>query len=960
MKIKTYLSTTILLLLFSKNLLGQYNTNENKVWAFSIFVGLDFNSGTALPFTTSMQANEGCASVCNSAGGLLFYTEGVTVYNKLGAIMPSGLGIVPFGTSSTTQGVLIVPLPGSTTIYYVFSIEYSAGNISAPPIGKFAYSIVDMSLDGGLGAVTTAGIPIANNLSEKMIAIRGNNCNIWVLTHSKDSAIFRAYEITSAGINLTPVVSSVGSFSGTDSYSAGVMKISHDRLKLAVQCIRANSSFVRGTELYDFNPTTGVVSNCRVLETVRNGYGAEFSPDNSKLYSSEYSPGFNYVAQYDISLPTTAAIVASKVTLSTAAIPTQAIIGDMKLAYDNKIYRISDDLPPYINRFIDVINFPNNPGSSCGFVAKALNISPNWNVYGLPNTVWTVHYDTIYARRDTAGCFSATGSATIASSHTGTGYLWYDGVTTATHTITSAGIYWVAVHNACNVVMDTIVVHAATIPPPPTITGDTIYCYGDPYTPLSAIGSNILWYTSPSSTTGTLSPPVVNTFSPGIYTFYATQTIDCVSPKQSVTITVLPKITPNFTYQIRRGCISDTVIFTNTSTNADYYSWNFGDHAHLDTSSISTTHIYSAHGVYSVTLTGRTTEGCIADTTIIIDTHYPNNAGFTIMPDTLCKGGSSTFTMNVPATALLNYLWKFGDGDTTAFTLMPNHQYTVEGVYPVTLSILDTAGCVDSLTKYVYVFGVRINIFHDTTLCVSMPFGLQNEVKVLPFPLSGTMSFHWSPAIHLSDTTAQIPFYRGLGTTTYTFTATANPLGCIEKDTVRVNSILGKPLTRVSRDTTITLGHSAQLNSWNELIYRWEPNDGTLNNPNINNPIATPTSTTQYIVYGYDENGCQDSAFVTVYVDSDMEECIPTAFTPNGDGLNDVFRPLCLRLQKIVEFNVYNRWGELVFTSASADKGWDGTYKGIAQEIGTYYYMITIARANAQNVLYKGDVTLIR
>ena len=125
-------------------------------------------------------------------------------------------------------------------------------------------------------------------------------------------------------------------------------------------------------------------------------------------------------------------------------------------------------------------------------------------------------------------------------------------------------------------------------PPPPTITGIPAYCFGSTFIPFTVIGSNILWYPTSSSTVGTPIPPTVNTRIPGTYTYYATQTYGCLSPKDSITIIIYPRINPNFTFTVRNGCDADTVYFTNTSTNSTYYSWNFGDFTTDSASGVTT------------------------------------------------------------------------------------------------------------------------------------------------------------------------------------------------------------------------------------------------------------------------------------------------------------------------------------------------------------------------------------
>jgi gliding motility-associated-like protein len=166
-------------------------------------------------------------------------------------------------------------------------------------------------------------------------------------------------------------------------------------------------------------------------------------------------------------------------------------------------------------------------------------------------------------------------------------------------------------------------------------------------------------------------------------------------------------------------------------------------------------------------------------------------------------------------------------------------------------------------------------------------------------------------------------------------------------------------------NTVIPYGSQLQLDaiklSPDYLFYTWVPNDGSLSNPNISNPIAKPLDSTMYTVYGMNEWGCIDSAKVEIDVDIDMTEYIPTAFTPNGDGLNDLFRIRGLRYQKIVDFKIYNRWGQVVYDYKTGDsQGWDGTLFGEPQPMGVYNYAIIIAKLGQIDRVYKGDVTLIR
>jgi len=167
-------------------------------------------------------------------------------------------------------------------------------------------------------------------------------------------------------------------------------------------------------------------------------------------------------------------------------------------------------------------------------------------------------------------------------------------------------------------------------------------------------------------------------------------------------------------------------------------------------------------------------------------------------------------------------------------------------------------------------------------------------------------------------------------------------------------------LTQVTADNSIAFGSTIQLNAAGALIYYWTPNDGSLSDPNINNPIARPLDSTTYTVYGYDAYGCLDTAVVHVNVIHSVSTTIPSAFTPNGDGKNDVFRVAGRRFEKLVDFSVFNRWGEKVYQSADFNTGWDGTFNGVPQSIGVYFYHIIVATSEGANKTYTGTVTLIR
>lgn len=183
--------------------------------------------------------------------------------------------------------------------------------------------------------------------------------------------------------------------------------------------------------------------------------------------------------------------------------------------------------------------------------------------------------------------------------------------------------------------------------------------------------------------------------------------------------------------------------------------------------------------------------------------------------------------------------------------------------------------------------------------------------------------------------------------------------GC--KDTFLVN-VFVKPLPVVdilNRDTTIKYGKSLQLLVSGAYLYTWTPLS-SLSNPNLPNPWATPTEPTTYFVWGLSDNGCRNIDSVRVNIDYRDNLFVPSAFTPNGDGKNDVFRISNLTFQKLQEFRVFNRWGQEIFSTTDPVRGWDGSWKGVPQDMGVYQYLIRVAYPDGYIETYKGDVTLVR
>lgn len=399
---KKYLLFFIHTLVICLGAQAQYNSPENRIWAFGNRAGLDFSSGAPVPFTSFMNTDEGNATLCDSAGNLVFCTNGKTIWNKVGDTMPNAAAIVSFSTSSTSQAAVIVPYIGQPGKYFVFSLQ----EIATLNDRKLAYCIVDMSLDGGLGdvVVSTRETLLDSAVSEKMIAIPGNNDNFWLVTHRVDTNLFVVYNINASGIG-SKIFTKIGEFHVgglcTHGYAIGGIKSSPDRSMIALAEVRVGTCKTGGVELYDFDPATGAITNCRVLDTSGSFSYGEFSPDNRKLYMYRVQPT-SELRQFDLSLPTTDDIIASRYVVTASV---NVMSTDLKLGPDARIYFRSMNSTTAATT-LDCISNPNGAGSTCGLTTHCIDLSPNPSRGCFPNLTYNSRAASSVKKQQTLSAYS--------------------------------------------------------------------------------------------------------------------------------------------------------------------------------------------------------------------------------------------------------------------------------------------------------------------------------------------------------------------------------------------------------------------------------------------------------------------------------------------------------------------------------------------------------------------------
>ncbi len=527
----------LMMLSFRTSIQAQYYLPQNRTWVMGNNVGLNFNTNPpSVMQTVFSSGNEGCASVSDSNGKLLFYTNGTRVWYADGTLMPAGDTIIGrSSTTSTTQGAVIIPDPGNPMRYYIFSL-------TAVSNCKLYSNIVDMSLNNGKGDIDLnyayRGRLLKDSLTEKMIAARGCHDELWLLVHSENKSEFYSYHISPSGLNLTPVVSKAGNFPG-GFYLQGVMKLSPKGNRVLTCNFRATANLGRGLELFDFDINTGQLSNASILDSAVY-YGGTFSPDGSKVYGQTTTG--SEVFQFDLSAADPSA---TKIRLGPSG-----QYADMKIGPDGKIYfGALVGSPGYNNyRFMGRINYPDSAGLACQFQDSVTTLYfPNAGqtagllAQGLPNEVVVpikhIDYNTLVL--DTIVCDYST---VVLSAPSGfSEYIWDDGLQDTLKTINRPGTYWVSYTSGkCYTYRDSFIVKGNDLFTTITIKEFQLGATGGPF-------ASYQWYLNGNLIEGA-TEEVYSVTSNGDYTVLITNEHGCsyTSAIYSVTnyttdITSLPK-----------------------------------------------------------------------------------------------------------------------------------------------------------------------------------------------------------------------------------------------------------------------------------------------------------------------------------------------------------------------------------------------------------------------------------
>ncbi len=888
-----------------------FSQNESNIWYFGQNAGLDFNSPTPTALTDGMvNSHGGSSTMSDSNGNLLFYSNGMTIWDMNHNVMTNGTGLL--GHASSTQSSIIIPHPGTPDSYYIFTNDAYTGN------NGLSYSEVDMSANGGLGEVTAIkNILLLSSTTEKLTAVmHSNEVDYWVITHERGTNAFYAYLVSPAGVG-TAVVSNVGVVHGgtnlNSDISVGQMKASPDGTKIALATSANNNTF----EILDFNATTGIVSNPITLSSsdYANPYGVEFSADGTKLYCS--TTNNNKVYQINMQAGSASAIIASATLVATS---TSSNIGGLQLGPDSKIY-----LARNLSFFLGVINNPNANALNCNYVDDGISLTVKRSRRGLPNFIQSYFNNprftyfnlclgdsTLFFISDLNGVNSVEWNFDDpASGSNNTSVL-----TNPYHIFSLSGTFNVQLIRNFSTYSDTVV-QAVNIHSLPVVDigNQLILICENTDTILTVSGGfeSYLWQN------GSVTPSITVS-TPGNYSVTVTDDFGCAnSDNVDVEILSAPDIDLGNDTTI---CEEDNLMLNVESEYATYL-WSSGS-----VQSYESVHL---PGTYYVTVTNECGE--VIDSITI--ENYPT-LSFELGEDiSLCIGDT---IMLDPGDLAASYLWSTGSTEQS-IQVTSAGMYSLEAFYPNTSCAVAT----DSVMVTVIDLP-SLELSKDTLIC---------EGDVAIFEAYGNLvtDYIWSSG----DNTPVI----SVSTAGMYYVTASNACGSII-DSVYLD-VQAAPLLDIGNDTAIFSDESIQLEATfaSYWTYLWSP-DYEISETTIYNPVVTPQETTTYTLEVTDTLGCISNESITISVSERPlpEIVIYNSFSPNGDGVNDYWVIENIDKYPNSQLDIFNRNGNKVFSANNYQNNWDGKYRNKDLPAHTYYFILNTGESE-KGILH-GNVTIIR
>lgn len=401
----------------------------------------------------------------------------------------------------------------------------------------------------------------------------------------------------------------------------------------------------------------------------------------------------------------------------------------------------------------------------------------------------------------------------------------------------------------------------------------------------------------------------------------------------------------------------------------DSSSWTFGDGTGSVLQSDTVGHAYTSPDTFDVQLIVETTYGCI-DTLIQPDyiIVVGPTADIVVFPETVCVGDVVIFTM-VNASNVVEFSWDFGDGAGAPGTNDSiTYSYNQVGtLFPKLIYSFANGACEQIAAADIFIHQVLAGFSGDTVVCRSVPNTYSNASL-------GANTFEWNFGDGSDSVTLSNPpphTFATEGTYMMSLAITNNATNCMDTVTKPITVYfscdsaecnLNPPLVNTIPDTAIIVGEEVTLYTTTEFSssISWTPPD-SLSCNDCSDPVAQPFLTTKYIVSVKDENDCFTGYdTVEIKIINEHKVDVPTAFTPNGDGNNDTVFVRGWGIKNLLLFQVFNRWGQILFETSDLRQGWDGTYKNLPQNAETYVFVVSVEYYGGTTESKKGYITLIR
>lgn len=319
-----------------------------------------------------------------------------------------------------------------------------------------------------------------------------------------------------------------------------------------------------------------------------------------------------------------------------------------------------------------------------------------------------------------------------------------------------------------------------------------------------------------------------------------------------------------------------------------------------------------------------------------------------------CKSKTVQFINR--STGGFKYNWSFGTGDVSS-DFQPTYTYPDTGTYTVKLIVNEGSTCPDSISRFVKVYPDYSTQYDVAGLyCPNAPIQFTDKSEATYKPV---VRWEWNFGDGTTSDAQNPEHTYAVGGDYQVSLVSTSIKGCMDTSVKTVS--IDRFVPFAGNDTIIVKGESVYFNATGGSIFEWSP-PTNLNTTSSPTPIGYYPDTGQYNynVYIKSPRGCEGNDSIRVWVVGQGSLFIPSAFTPNGDGKNDLLRPFAVGFTKYNYFRVFNRWGELVFDTERIGDGWDGIFKGKKADLGTYFWLLSAVDKDGTTHQKKGDAVLIR